>query len=255
MHDIIKIDTIKIKYKKSNIYTNRLNTMIKCVNNGEIIFSEIIKNAKGAGIIPYCYYDNKLMFLMQITNIPDNIIKKKRDKYKYGVYSDFGGKREKNDCNAVDIACREFSEETSLLVYLNDIGLSNHTIYNEIKNYSHNTDKNVKNTIIEKIKNLIDHSINYFKTNLIREYLQKPKTQMMCNNGSYVLYLLEINYINPEDLPVEEDITANYETKYNRKCYWISYDELNKINYDDMHKRLKLLRFKENVKKIFSNEK
>ena len=108
-----------------------------------------IAKCKSAGIIPYTFLDGKLLFLLQkqIT----------RGKTKNYGWNDFGGKKNNLNESLYETACREFSEETNCLFYLNS---DKNPDYEEFTSRNNCDYTDFKTKILRLY---IEKSIEYFK--------------------------------------------------------------------------------------------
>lgn len=147
-------------------------------NNHIITINNKKHVCKASGILPYTIINNEIYFLLQKIN-------------KTNLYSDFGGKREKNDNSIKYTAAREFSEET------------NGYFFNENKDISKiKTD----NDLIKKSRIIIESLLIYKNPLYIYNF-----------NGKYLIYLLYIKSVNPNKLDNIEKFT-----NIKRKCEWIN---------------------------------
>lgn len=216
------------------------------------IFSELY-NYKASGIIPYTYIDNKLHFLLQKLDNPTK---------KYNGWNDFGGRKinynsddfiiynpDDNDGsviienNSMITACREFCEETSCLFYLNDIGLQDAQYFYDI--YKDRKELDYDQIERDNLKKIINIGTKYYK-NKLKNNLQ---LRMSCD-GVYICYLMPVEYIPASDIPHAEDIHINRIDRYNREVKWFRYDDLLAINDHLIHKRLRLVKLKNKLKKF-----
>ena len=194
-------------------------------------------NAKGAGVIPYTYHNGELKFLLQKHIYPD--IKKKRG------WNDFGGSKDTGDSSAIEIACREFAEETSCLFYLKEIDDEDSVqFYDEFKDnklleYSPET--------IEKLIELIPEAKNYY----INKCDIRPN---YCSSGEvYITYFIKVKYIDASDIPRSEDMFKDYETRYMRECSWFTVNELLNIDNTSFSKRLQIMSIQNRIRNLLRN--
>lgn len=194
---------------------------------------DAINNCKSAGIIPYALHEGNVYFLFQQTSNP---IKRKDS-----GWNDFGGKRNGTDESTVEVAAREFSEETSCLFYLkekNDI--QSNSIYQLLK---HNDTMHYDEESVNTLRNLIPisqkHYVDKITEFVIPIYASSKET--------YITYFVKVDYIPAEDLPQAEDIHIDYEDRYMRSCQWFRYDDLLDINEKEFHKRLQITRIQHRI--------
>jgi hypothetical protein len=190
------------------------------------ISSDTIRTlAKSAGVVPYSYIGNKLYFLFQITHPPKSDTKSRN---KIGVLCDFGGKRDPTDRDIVMTASREFSEETSCLFFR--------------KKYEH-----------DDLKALITASTDHFSA-LFKNMCKEHPYFELYNDISYVVYLYKVDYIPADMFPDKEDEYMNYDVHYKRECVWISYDDLIKLPYYKIHRRLNAVKLIPKLKCMYEND-
>lgn len=201
------------------------------------IYYDAMNKCKSAGIIPYAFHNNKLYFLLQHINAPY----RKKD---IG-WNDFGGKKNNEDETTAETAAREFSEETSCLFYLKENkSKENEHIYSILKNnLSLIYDVNAKNIL----KKIIPLSQKFYHDKIIKFanpiYLSSKET--------YISYLIKVEYISQDDIPIAEDIHIDYEERYTRYCKWFTLEELLKLNEKDFHKRLQITKIQKRIKKYY----
>lgn len=185
--------------------------------------------AKSAGVVPYSYVEGKLYFLFQITHPPISDIKSRN---KIGVLCDFGGKRDALlDKDIIMTASREFSEETSCLFFEKDSEKNN----------------------LKNLKNLITKSTEHY-SNQIKNMCEKHKYFELYHDFSYVVYLLKTDYIPAETFPDKEDQYINYDVHYKRECLWISYDDLMRMPYYKIHRRLNAVKLLPKIRCLYDND-
>jgi hypothetical protein len=196
---------------------------------------DVFKNAQGAGIIPYTIHNGELLFLFQKTIFPDTT--------KNRGWNDFGGKKDdKLDNNAKEIACREFSEETSCIFYLKENATDeNNDLFSELTNtnYSSNT--------IDKLKDIFKKSTDYYTTKL-NKYDLKFNLHI---KEIYVSYFLHVPYVNADSFPKSEDIHLEYDYRYIRQCKWFKYDDIIEIDENEFHKRLQIMKIKNKIQDLW----
>lgn len=200
------------------------------------IYYDAMNKCKSAGIIPYTFHNNKLYFLLQHIDLPY----RKKD---IG-WNDFGGKKNNEETTA-ETAAREFSEETSCLFYLKENkSEENEYIYSILKNnLSLVYDMNAKNML----KSTIPLSQKFYYNKIIKFanpiYLSSKET--------YISYLIKVEYISQNDIPIAEDMHIDYEERYTRYCKWFTIEELLKLNETDFHKRLQITKIQKRIKKYY----
>lgn len=195
-----------------------------------------IKNAKGAGIIPYTIHNGKVLFLFQKCTYP--VTNKNQG------WNDFGGKKDiETDGDSIDVACREFSEETSCLFFIKQ-SKEYEYLYDEIK-YTKDKKYDIYKDIITK---LIDISKNHY-VNILRNNLCSYPMEISVKD-TYITFPLKVDYIDANDIPEMEDAHLDYDVRYLRKCEWIPYEELIKMEPSCFHKRLQILHIIKKIKKF-----
>jgi hypothetical protein len=208
---------------------------------------DAIKKCKSAGIIPYCIDNGKLLFLFQRL-IPMNkdgfingidSIRLEREKRDFG-WNDFGGKRIDEE-TTIEIAAREFSEETCCLFYL--------------KEQDNEEDKILYDTIIKnkKLKHMefLNQIIPLSKTFFMNKISMYIYPIHVNSKEIYISYLVKVRYIDSKDIPIAEDLHMPYEDRYLRECKWFTYDELMKMNETAFHKRLQITKLQNRIKSYY----
>lgn len=195
---------------------------------------DAITNCKSAGVIPYTIHHNKIYFLLQHLDNPT----KKKDK----GWNDFGGKRIGQTETTIAAASREFSEETSCLFYLSEMGDKvSKQMYQSLKNNpTLSYDEQTVNNLEKILPYAQQYYINRIKHNANQLYVSSKET--------YISYFVKVDYIPDTDIPIAEDIHVNYETRYLRQCKWFSFDEIISMNENDFHKRLQITRIQQRIK-------
>lgn len=187
-----------------------------------------MNKCKAAGIIPYTIHEGKLYFLFQ-KNV--NPIKKKDS-----GWNDFGGKKSDPAESTIDIASREFSEETNCLFYLKEMTNILDNANNLYEVFKHNDKLEYDDETIVQLKSLIKDSQEFFSKKIyefvIPMYVNSKET--------YISYFVKVNYLPAEDIPNSEDLHIYYEDRYERVCKWFSIDDLNNLKDSDFHKRLQI---------------
>lgn len=198
---------------------------------------DAILNCKSAGVIPYTIYNNQVYFLLQHSINPS----RKKDK----GWNDFGGKRIGQSESTIAAASREFSEETSCLFYLNEMGDKiSKKMYNLLKN---NTTLTYDDETISNLEKILPYAQQYY-VNRIKE---NTNQLYVSSKETYISYFVRVDYIPDSDIPVAEDIHVNYETRYLRQCKWFSFDEIILLNEHDFHKRLQITRIQQRIKNYY----
>lgn len=195
---------------------------------------DAINNCKSAGIIPYTFYNDKLYFLFQQLN--------DTTKNNNKGWNDFGGKKINDLESTIEIASREFNEETSCLFYIKEI--ENNEFFDLFKN---NYDLKYDESTIQLLNKIIPEATSYFiskmrKINLLIHVSSKE---------TYISYFLKVNFIDAGDIPNAEDIHINYKDKYLRSCRWFSIDEILEMPDTEFHKRLQITKIKERLKNYY----
>jgi len=199
---------------------------------------DVLNNAQGAGIIPYTCLNGELLFLFQKTVFPDTA--------KNRGWNDFGGKRDDAiDRNAKEIACREFSEETSCLFYLKEHpNETNNKLYTELL---HNKDMYYSPETLDKLKDTFVMSRDY--------YIDKLNCYELNFNlhikEIYVSYFLYVPFISDDSFPRSEDIHLDYEYRYIRQCKWISLNDILTLDETEFHKRLQIMKIKNKIQDLW----
>ena len=198
---------------------------------------DAISNCKSAGVIPYAIHNGELYFLLQQTNNP----LKKKD----SGWNDFGGKRVNLEESTAETAAREFSEETSCLFYLREKNDDNSKVlYERLKD---NESLEYDDETVKILRDLIPISKNHYVDKItefvIPIYISSKET--------YISYFVNVDYIPIEDLPRAEDIHIPYDTRYIRRCKWLSYDEILDLNEKDFHKRLQITRIQQRIRSYY----
>lgn len=193
-----------------------------------------ITNCKSAGIIPYTYYNGKLLFLLQRIKNPS----KKKD----SGWNDFGGKRICHKETTIETAAREFNEETSCLFYLKEQkDEDSKKMYLAFQN---NNELNYSEKTINDLKKLIPISQKYF-ANKISQYVLPIH---ISSKETYISYFLKVKYLPEHEIPNAEDIHIQYEDRYIRECKWFSFNEIIKFKEKDFHKRLQITKIQQRMK-------
>lgn len=204
-------------------------------NFSSTIIFDPINNCKSAGVIPYTFYEGDLYFLLQCSNSP----LKRKDV----GWNDFGGKKCSNEETTVEIASREFNEETSCLFYLIEQSDKN-DIYQLLKgninlDYNEQTTSILLNTIPVAQKFFVDRITEY----VIPIYISSKEI--------YVSFFVKVMYIPESDIPNAEDIHINYSERYLRTCKWFSYGEIMEMNEKDFHKRLQITKIQRRIEDYY----
>lgn len=203
------------------------------------IHYDILKHAKGAGVIPYTFIDGILHFLFQRSTFPLNP--------KNQGWNDFGGKKDGDDGDAIDIAAREFTEETNCLFYLRE----NLSIEGNAKLFEllqHRDDMTYSDNAVVSLKKLLPIAKTYYNIKL-RNQNQELKLKIKETYASYFIY---VPYIEANIIPKAEDLHVDYDVRYMRECKWISFTELLEINDDEFHKRLQIVKIKARIQDLFN---
>jgi len=258
IHDIIKIDNISLSdnneicfpllkkpivkpdfylLKKNNISMNK-NT-IHSNNNNNVVLCPIYYNnhnrktnmyqIKGAGIIPYSLVNGRVYFLLQHAEIPCS--------NKNIGWNDFGGKRNKKSETTLEIAAREFNEETSCLFYLKDI--NNDELYSKLKHNESNKN-NYNNETTKELINMIPIANEHYIDKIKKKYIS------INARNTYMSYFIKVPYISADDLPKSEDMHIPYTFRYTRNCKWFTYEEM--MGCDNFHSRLHAAKIKKKLK-------
>ncbi len=156
---------------------------------------------KGAGILIYKIFNNKIFFLLGKENL---IISKKYNKG--DKFSDFGGKKDVEDGNHIHTASREFYEETMgsicSLCEMKDLLINSKVLYNEKYKYHQ--------FILEM--NISEDKINTY--NKIRSYLNSCMQLIPSNDNTYYqkLACCPDGYVEKSELKWFElnDILSNH---------------------------------------------
>lgn len=196
-----------------------------------------INKCKSAGIIPYTYHNNKLMFLLQKTEHPNS--------NKNNGWNDFGGRQNHNE-HTFATAAREFSEETSCLFYVKEF-VKNKYLFNSLKNkkslfYDSET--------VSMLRKILHNSQIYF-TNKLLEY---NYPLFVSSQETYISFFLKVIYIPKQHIPNAEDIHIDYNYRYKRSCEWFTLDQLLKLDNSSLHKRLQITNLKTKVQFLYENE-
>lgn len=210
-----------IKEEHNTYQDNR----IYFIKTHKFLINTVLKsiNPLSSGVLPYCYHNGEILFLMQ---------RMKYDNISNCGWNDFGGKKNGNE-NIIEGASREFCEETSCLFFINkfmkDINLVN--ISDELKN----PNKNLK----KFINSLINRAKKYYSKNIINQCMY------INSRDRYFTFLLKVDYIDAELIPDYEDVHVyNNDNKYERECKWFSYNELMEMENEKFHKRFYVPKFK-----------
>ena len=195
-----------------------------------------LSKVKGAGIIPYTFKDNKLLFLFQQYIYP-----------KEGKYTDFGGKKEDYESEAIEIATREFCEETACLFYFREV--------NNFEKYNYYKQKSLIKTVdsMESYIHHLDLAKQYYY-DLLKTRLSKNPFLKTYIKNTYIIFFLYVPHIDTSDLSKYEDINQNYEVNFERKCEWLSYDEIIKLENNDFHKRLQILNIINRIQILYEKD-
>jgi hypothetical protein len=231
------------QYQKPGSYDLNANILSKSWSHNErskFVKYDVLNNAQGAGIIPYTYRDDELMFLFQKTIFPDTT--------KNRGWNDFGGKRDdKLDVDSKQTACREFSEETSCLFYLKE---------------HNNTDNDLLYAEISKSDTFKPESLDALRDNFTPSrdyYLDRINTYdsdkfNLHIKEIYVSYFCWVPWIHQDDFPEHEDIHMYYEYRYVRECRWLTIDEVLALDDGEFHKRLQIMKIKNKIQDLWEQK-
>jgi 8-oxo-dGTP pyrophosphatase MutT (NUDIX family) len=198
---------------------------------------DAMNNCKSAGIIPYTIHNDTVYFLFQRSNNP----LRRKDM----GWNDFGGKHNYPGEKPINIAAREFSEETSCLFYLKEIsGIDIN--YQLLKN---NHEMKYDDTTVEMLRNTIPISQKYYYDKIAG--YENPI--YVSSKETYISYFVNVEYIPAEDLPLAEDIHIDYQTRYLRECCWISLNDIRLMSETDFHKRLQITRVRQRIINYYEN--
>lgn len=203
------------------------------------IHYDILKHAKGAGVIPYTFIDGSLYFLFQRSTFPVNP--------KNQGWNDFGGKKDGDDGDAIDIASREFTEETNCLFYLRE-NLSTEGNAKLFELLQHRDDMSYSDDAVVNLKKLLPIAKTYYNIKL-RNQNQELKLKIKETYASYFIY---VPFIEAEIIPKAEDLHVDYDIRYMRECKWISFNELKEMNDEEFHKRLQIVKIKARIQDLFN---
>jgi hypothetical protein len=194
--DQISINEDNIDQMNINDMNNKMDNKMNKKKNLFLLYNSdkyFNKEVKASGLLFYTIKNGEKFFLMTETN---------------NLLSDIGGKIEESDLTILDIAIREFCEETNACFF-----------------------QKVENNFEEKIKELI----NYLKTNIkIEKEYYFPKSK----------YFIFISYLPPCIMDLHNSIDnffGNTEIAENRirKIFWINKKNIFKYKYDNMvHPRI-----------------
>ena len=237
------IDRISRKTQSQDNYIPAgKNFYSKSCENTSFIQYDPILHSKGAGIIPYTKKDGQILFLLQQY---DNPLKKKD-----AGWNDFGGKINSfNNEDAIDAACREFSEETSCLFYLKELGVDIMAEDSEYQMLKNSGTTEYDNKTIEILKSIIPRSQIFFSNKLKNQ----SKKIYISSKETYISFLLYVDHIPVIDLPLAEDLHIYYKDRYTRHCKWFTYDELIDIDEKAFHKRLQITKIKQRISNYYEN--
>ena len=212
---------------KHNFYNHRN----KYYNN--VITYDAVNNCRAAGVIPYSICDGVLRFLFQKPVYP---IRRNN-----AGWNDFGGKQNFDGETTVQVAAREFNEETNCLFYVKESEPNNTELYESLKD---NIDIMYSDIVIDNIKKLIPIAQCFFENKIIK-YIPPV---YVSSKETYISYFVKVEYLPAEDIPRAEDIHENYEYKYLRACSWFDIKELDELTNEDFNKRLQITKIKQRIK-------
>jgi hypothetical protein len=192
-----------------------------------------VANCKSAGIIPYTIHNDTLYFLFQKADNPS----RKKD----AGWNDFGGKQLDPKETTIDVAAREFSEETNCLFYLKEnINTNSNKLYELLKN---NENLFYDENAVDQLKKLIPESQKFY-VNKISEFV----IPLYINSKeTYISYFVRVNYIPENDIPNAEDLHIFYEDRYTRECRWFTIDDIMQMSENEFHKRLQITKIQKRI--------
>jgi 8-oxo-dGTP pyrophosphatase MutT (NUDIX family) len=168
---------------------------------------------RAAGVIPYCYHNGTLWFLLQrVINTTET---------RYCGWSDFGGKKDPGE-TICQTAAREFCEETSCLIYLNEM----------VDNPEF---KSIMNT-----KDILQQAQSWFQARIN----QHPIRAVTHN---YVCYFVLVKYFDACLLPERQDTHENAYLCL-RECKWFTFRDILRMNPEDYHGRIRQMQIKDAIK-------
>jgi len=199
-----------------------------------IIVYDGITHCRSAGVIPYTFKDGQFYFLLQRYTEP----LKRKD----CGWNDFGGKRLNDQETSMEIAAREFSEETSCLFYLYETGQTG--IYELLKD---RPDLKYPDEAVQVLLKILPESQKYFM-HKIKQYVMPIYINM---RDIYISYFIRVPYLPETDIPRCEDLHIDYQERFLRTCKWFNYEELMGLNDQEFHKRLQVSQIKKRVSNFY----